>query len=272
MTHSRRGRIARVLTFDQAQGFTPEQLRWFRALGVVLLPPIAGGSPEGEGGGGAGTGSGEGSGEGTGGGEGSGEGEAAAGGSGEGGSGGGGEEDEDEDEDDEDKDRLTLSKSEYERLRRIAREHDQAEKKRLKDEEKNKERLRKEQGQYEELLREKDDRIAEVEGERDQARYELDQFKRRVRVTEAAKRLNFKDPDDAFRFLSDEDTEDEVTTERSLKRVAKQKPYLVSERRSTGAPVSGDGVTLTLADIKRMSPEEINQRWPEVQKAMAAGQ
>lgn len=256
-----------IIPVDVAEGgFTPTQLRWLRALGY--MPPIAGGDGEGDG---QGAGSGEGSGGGEGSGEGQGESSAEAEGEGE------GEDDNDEDGEDEndheghDNDRLEMSRSEYERLKRIAREHDREKKKRERDERKRQEQRRKEQGEYDVLLKEKDEQIATVESERDEARFQLDSYKRRIRVQNVATRLGFKDADDAHRFLSDEDTEDDVSTERALKSLSKKKPYLVSERRSTGAPVNGEGAILTKADMERMTPEEINTRWEEVQKSLASG-
>lgn len=271
----------RVLSIEEAHKFSASQLRWLRSLG--FLPPIAGASPEGEGEGGSAGGEGEGGGEGE-----SGAGAGASGGAGEGegegaegsgaGAGAGSAEGEGEGEGEgaggsgHPDDRMDLSRSEYERLRRIAREHDKATKDREKAERDAKEKQRRAEGQYEELLKEKDEQIRTTEGERDEAKYQLDAFKRQVRVMEAAKRLGFKDPEDAFRYLSDEDTEDDTTTERALKRLAKNKTYLVNERRSSGAPVGGDGgATLTKEQLDNMTPDEINANWAEVQKAMAAG-
>lgn len=263
-----RGTAHRILPLEEALSLTSEELLEARRNG--WYPPIAGAEHvEGAGGEGEGEGSGEGEGAaGSGseseGGEGGESGEGSAEGSG--GSGSGREE-----EGNHEDDVLELKRSEVERLKRIAREHDQAQKRREAEEKKTKERARKEQGQYEELLREKDEDIRTKEGERDEARYQLDAFKRRIRVNDAAQRLGFKDPGDAFRFLSDADTEDDTTTERALKRLAREKKYLVEERRSTGAPLNGDSTTLTLDKIKNMSEDEINANWDEVQKAMAAG-
>lgn len=261
---------------------TDEERELARAAG--FLPPIAGASSGSAPGGGEGEGGGAGSGEpGSGGGEGSGSGSSSDENEDEDHEDSDSEDDEDEHDDDErtsgrsgrrdrggPEDLMELKRSEYERLRRIAREQETAEKKREREERKAQEKRRREQGQFDELLSEKDEQIRTVEGERDEARYQLDAFKRQVRVTEAAKRLGFKDPEDAFRYLSDEDTEDEATTERALKALSKRKSYLVNERKSTGAPVGGaNGVTLTLEQIQRMSPDEINARWDEVQKVMA---
>jgi hypothetical protein len=222
------------------------------------LLPIAGAEHVG-----AGEGDGDGSGEGTGSGDGpGGEGEGEPTGSGE------GEGEEDTDEDDPD-DVLELKRSEYERMRRIVREHDNDKKKREQAERKEREKRAREQGQYEDLLKEKDEQTQAAEAERDEAKYQLDAYRRRIRVQAAAVRLGFKDPEDASKFLTEEDTEDDTSTERALRKLARDKSYLVQERRSTGAPVGGDGVSLTLDQIKNMSEDEINDRWEEVQKAMA---
>lgn len=277
----RASNITGVLSIDQFLAMTEEERKLARAAGY--LPPIAGGSSGSAPGGGEGEGGGAGSG-----GEGSGSGGGEGSGSGEDEEHDDSENDEDEDEDDNDRegdrggrgrgngrdnnddDLMELKRSEYERLKRIAREKDRDEKNREKREAKEREKRQREAGQYEDLLKEKDEKIVSTEAERDEARYQLDAFKRQVRVSEAAKRLGFKDPEDAFRYLSDEDTEDDATTERALKALSKRKAYLVNERKSTGAPVNGDGVTLTMEQIQRMSPEEINSRWDEVQKAMAS--
>lgn len=271
-----RANITRVLSIAEVLRMSDEELAEARYHGLLL--PIAGadgeGDDEGEGAGGEGEGSGSAGGEG----------ESSRSGNGDGG--GSGSEGEGEGEGDEEgegnrgsrrgsggspEDVMELKRSEYERLRRIAREQEVAEKKREKDEKKEQEKRRREQGQFDELLKEKDEQIVTIEAERDEAKFQLDSFKRQVRVTEAAKRLGFKDPEDAFRYLSDEDTEDDSTTERALKALSKRKAYLVNERKSTGAPVGGDGgVTLTMDQIKNMSSDEVNARWDEVQKAMAA--
>jgi hypothetical protein len=100
------------------------------------------------------------------------------------------------------------------------------------------------------------------------AEYQLEQFQRTQRISSIANRLGFKDSEDAVRFLDDDDSDDDVTAERALKRLAREKPYLVDTRRSTGAPVGGEGSTLSMEEIKRMTPDEVNARWEEVQQAM----
>jgi hypothetical protein len=252
-----------TLSIEEAQGLSSETLRWLRALG--WLPPMAGGDGTDDDSSAGDDDTSDSSDADDAGGDDSVDDDTSDSTDDSGDSG-----DSSDDDSRDDDDRVPLTRSEYERLKRIAREHDRDKKRRDREEQKNKDRLKKEQGQYEELIAEKEEQIKNTEAERDEARYQLDAYKRRVRVTEAAKRLGFKDPDDAFRFLSDEDTEDEVSTERALKRLSKSKAYLVADRRATGAPVGGDGgVTLTLEQIQQMKPEEINARWEEVQKAMA---
>lgn len=50
---------------------------------------------------------------------------------------------------------------------------------------------------------------------------------RRTRVGDAAARLDFVDPGDAHRFLDADDMEDDRSVEAALKRLAKDKPYLI---------------------------------------------
>ena len=113
--------------------------------------------------------------------------------------------------------------------------------------------------------------LDDIEAERDEARFELDSYRRRIRISTVATRQGFKDPEDAHAFLADDETEDEQSTERALKRLARQKPYLVNKPRSSGVAVGsgGNGVGLTVEEIKSMTPDQINARWDEVQKVMS---
>lgn len=247
-----------ILTIEGALGLTPEQLALLRSLGVY--PPMAGAeTPDTTGD--DDSGDDEGSGEGTGDSGGSG---SESTGSGEGGG----------DDDADDEDVLEISRRDYNRMRQIAKEHDALEARRRKDEKDRKEKEQREQGRFEEMLKEKDDERATTEAERDEARLELYNHKRTLRVEKAAKLLGFKDPDDAIRFITEEDSEDDAATERALRKLAKRKPYLVDQRRSTGVPVGGGNgsVTLTLDQVKNMTQDEINANWEAVQQAMAAGE
>lgn len=176
----------------------------------------------------------------------------------------------DDPDDDPDADIEQVSRAELNRLKRIAAEAEKKAKQAEREERKRRERARAEAGQFQELLDERDEHAREIEAERDEARYELENYKREVRVTKIAQRLNYRDPSDAARFLTDDETEDDASTERALKRLAKEKSYLVEPRRSSGIPVGGEAGGLTLDEINNMTPDQINARWGEVQAAMAA--
>lgn len=229
--------------------------------------PIAGADGEGEGG------EGEGGGAGTGtadaGGEGEGDAGSGAGASGEGNGNGGGGSGGDDDEDGDDV--LELRRSDYERLRQIAREHETQVKKAATEEATRKRQQQIEQGKFEEMLREEAETRLATEAERDTARDELAAERRNRRVEGVAKRLGFKDPEDAMAFISNEDGDDDSATERALKKLARKKPYLVDTRRPTGVPIGGqNGALLTLEAIQNMSEDEVNANWSEVQKVLAA--
>jgi hypothetical protein len=96
----------------------------------------------------------------------------------------------------------------------------------------------------------------------------------------AAARLGFADPEDAQRFLdtdkvdwSDDGTPTNVAD--LLEAVLKRKPYLKAS--FTQPPDLGQGtrgragIPLTRDAIAKMTPAEINARWPEVQEVMSRG-
>lgn len=97
----------------------------------------------------------------------------------------------------------------------------------------------------------------------------------------AAARLGFADPEDAQRFLDDARVEwDDATgapknVQQLLEAVLKAKPYLKAS--FTATPDLGQGnrgggtAPLTRDAIAKMSPAEINARWPEVQEVMKRG-
>lgn len=183
--------------------------------------------------------------------------------------------DTDEQDDDDDGDNGTKNEFPWDEFNRLRREQaDTAKAARLaqKDAKKARDRERKEAGQYDEILAEKDEEVSAAGARAEAAEYQLDQFQRRTLINSTAQRLHFKDPQDAVRFLDEDDTDDEVSTERALKRLAREKPYLIDARRASGAPIGGEnGTNISLEDIKRMSQEEINARWEEVQQALSAG-
>lgn len=174
-----------------------------------------------------------------------------------------------EDEDDSTK----VPKSELQRLRRIAREADEAEKKRKREAERELEKKKKEEGRWQELLDEERTSTTRERERADKAETELRSFKRQIRVQRIATALGWKDPTDAYLYIEDEeDMDDDRLTEAALTRVAKRKDWLVNPKKATGGPSPGNGTGgLTMEDIKRMSQDEINRRWDEVQKVMARG-
>lgn len=173
--------------------------------------------------------------------------------------------------DDDDDDHVKMPKGEAERLRRVAADAAKAQRKAEKEARDRTEKERREAGQYEDIITEKDEEVQAAQERAEAAQYELDEFRRQSRIMSAATRQRFKDPDDAVKFLNEDDTADDVSTERALKRLAREKPYLVDRSTSTGAPITGGVGTLTMEDVKKMSSEQINARWDEVQKAMQAG-
>lgn len=94
-------------------------------------------------------------------------------------------------------------------------------------------------------------------------------------VERQATKLGFADPADAMNLLRRTDIEFETdgtpkNVEKLLKDLIKAKPYLAGAG-TPGADLgsSGDGGSvLTREQISKMSAEEINRRWPEVQAAM----
>jgi chromosome segregation ATPase len=105
--------------------------------------------------------------------------------------------------------------------------------------------------------------LAEATGGKQTSDYELDQFKREVRVTRLASRLGFRDPADAIAMLKDDQTGDDKTAERALRQLGEDKPYLRDPRKASGIPGNGtrSGSGLSMEQLKSMSPEEINAAW-----------
>jgi hypothetical protein len=242
--------LARLL-----RGGWDEKLERLRAEGIPLMetPPAGGDGGDGGDDGDGGEGEGDPAGGGDGGGDGDGDGDGDGGDGPEGRSG-------------------DFPWDEHNRLKREAAEAQKRARAAEREAKKQREKERRESGQYDELLAEKDEEVAAAASRAEAAEYQLEQFQRRIRIQGVAQRLGFKDTEDAVRFLDEDDTEDDVSTERALKRLAREKPYLVDAKRSSGAPVNGErSATLTLDDIKKMSQDEINARWEEVQTALAQG-
>lgn len=96
-------------------------------------------------------------------------------------------------------------------------------------------------------------------------------------VVAAAARLDFNDPQDAYRLLDIASLE--VADDGSIKgldailqKLLADKPYLRKQTASKSSPTNpAQPQALTLEQVKRMTPAEINARWDEVQKVVAAG-
>lgn len=138
-----------------------------------------------------------------------------------------------------------------------------------------------ESGNWEQLAHERESELADAREENgklleraETAETSLDSFKRTVRVTSIASRLGFKDPADAIALLKSEETGDDKTAERSLRQLAGKKKYLVDERRATGRAMGGNGangLALTKEQMEKMTPDEINAHWDQVQASLTAG-
>jgi hypothetical protein len=171
---------------------------------------------------------------------------------------------------DPDNEFVRMSRKEAEALRREVAETRRAKSKAEREARAERERQQAEQGRWEELASDRMREVEEANARAEAAEYNLDRFQRELRVNSIATRLGFKDPADAIRFLDDDDTGDDAIAERALKKLAEQKEYLVERRRGSGGPTNGGSKGLTMADIKSMSQDEINDNWEAVQAAMAS--
>ena len=94
-------------------------------------------------------------------------------------------------------------------------------------------------------------------------------------VVAAAARLDFNDPGDAYRLLDlatfkvTEDGDIEGL-DAALQKLLADKPYLRKQAASKSSATNpATPAQLTIEQIKRMTPAEINARWDEVQKVVA---
>lgn len=172
-----------------------------------------------------------------------------------------------------DDDLVKMSKDEAARLRRIAREAADAKKKADAEKAAADRKKKQEEGRWQELINEEQTKTQEAITRAERAENELVSFKFQIKVNELATAAGFEDPSDAHLYVNQEDLKDasDKVIESELKKVLVKKPHLKSKRKATGG--NGDGAgspgSLTVEDVKRMSPSEINSRWDEVQKVMA---
>jgi hypothetical protein len=288
MTQKTRRRYHRVLSAAESQGLSPAMFRQLRAQGV--LPPIAGGAPD-DGSDDAGTGGGKPkSGAKTGDDDGDDDSDDADDDA---------DDDDDDDEpaaskgkegkegktraasdDDNDSDGyVRMPRSEVQRLRREARDARKSIKQREREDRERREKDLADNEKWKDLAESREDRITELEGEVEALKMEKQKDEHRASIVKVAKRLNFEYPDDAHRFLDSDDMEDEQSIESALKTVLRDRPKLKSKRKGSGAPISDDdgdrdgkGGQLTMEDIKKMSPKEVNDRWEEVQAVLKSAE
>lgn len=136
----------------------------------------------------------------------------------------------------EPEDSITVKRDEFERLRRKVAEQEQAERER-------KRKADEEAGKWQDIVSAAEKEAAEAKTKAEEAAAELTAYKRNEKVARVAKRLKFRDPDDAHKFLPERAAEgSESKVEEALRAVADAKPYLVDEGPSrSGKPAGGDG-------------------------------
>lgn len=172
---------------------------------------------------------------------------------------------------DGDDEEVTLTKKELKELRDENARHRREAKKREREEKNDKQKKAREQGQHETLAKEAEDERDAEKAAREAAEFELDQTRREIRVRDAASNLNFRESEDAIRFLTTDDTETPESTTRALKKLAEKKPYLLADRPRTGRGGGGgsEDKGLSRAEIEKMSPQEAARRMPEIRRSQA---
>lgn len=116
----------------------------------------------------------------------------------------------------------------------------------------------------------RDERDAAV-AERDGLLREVLALRREKWVTQLAHEVGFQDSSDAWLYmkhaeLSEHDWDSRPAVVRALRDTLREKPYLAQG--GTSKSRSGSQ-SLTFNDVRRMSSDEINRRWDEVQCALA---
>lgn len=134
-----------------------------------------------------------------------------------------------------DDDKVTLTRAEADALRKQAAEGQKAARRAKAEAEKHAAEKAKAEGKWEELAKENERKAVEAERR-------LQQRDHADRATAAARRLKFKSPELAVRFLDPDDLEDAALTEQALKKVLTEYPELkVPDQRKSGTAIrSGD--------------------------------
>lgn len=242
---------------------------WFKNL----WRPIAG-AEDGDGDGdGDGSGDGDGAGAGAAGaGDGSGDGNGDGDGSGDGSGNGDGEGDGDDDEVAQLRAKLDKSNADLAAAQRAAREA----KKSARDQAA---QAAQDSGNWEQVAKSREgeitdlrEQLGEATDARTAAEYALDQYQRKVRVATVASKLQFRDPADAIAMLNDDDSSDDKSVERALRKLIENKPYLVDQRRATGRGMNGgsggNGAPFSREQLDKMSADEINGNWEKISASL----
>jgi hypothetical protein len=121
-------------------------------------------------------------------------------------------------------------------------------------------------------------RAETAEAEAKTAREQIRAANLRMAIEREARKLAIVDEDAAFRLLDLAAVQyDAASTptniEPLLRALVAKRPYLVGQAGGNSGsltnPARGGNAKLTLDDIRKMGPEEINRRWDEVQRVMA---
>ncbi len=123
-------------------------------------------------------------------------------------------------------------------------------------------------------------RVAELQGESKAKAITIQEKVTKYSVMLAAQKLGIVDPEAAYKLLDPSDIEydddgEPKNIEKLLRSMLEKRPYLAGGTGGSGNPTNpggNKGSKLTMADIRKMTPEQINARWAEVQEAMKANQ
>lgn len=168
-------------------------------------------------------------------------------------------------------DESVILRNELNRAKRKLAEHDRQKRK------EERERAQAE-GRHEEVLKSYEQERDEALAAKEEAELELSGFKNRIKVEGIAKRLKFHDPDDAARYLSDEEQAgSEAAVEAALRTVIRNKPHLVDKGSARSGGSMGDDTSggdgkkpiRTMEDVAALSREEHIERREEVDKVLA---
>lgn len=132
------------------------------------------------------------------------------------------DESDEDDEDDEDDGEAQRLRDENNRLKREAAKKAKAER------EERRKKLKR-AGKYEEIAAEETQRA-------DKAEADLQKLQRQINVSKVAGNLQMKHPEDASKFLDEDDMDDERLTERALKRLKERRPELFNTKRRSAGP------------------------------------